>query len=195
MTDEFKGIFAALTTPFVEDEISPDNFKQNILKYNSSDLAGYVVLGTSGESPYLSDQESERLVQTAREWAAPEKKIIVGTARESAKLTAEFTNRMAEFQIDAALIRTPSYYKSRLTGEALKAYYLTIADTSRVPVIIYHNPLHTGLSIDLELIVELSQHPNIIGMKDSSGNLAFMSELASRVTQEFSILLGAGGIL
>ncbi len=195
MKHEFKGIFAALTTPFVDDEISPEKFKQNIQRYNSFDLAGYVILGSSGEALYLTEQESVKIVQTAKESTTPGKKIIVGTAKESAKLTVEFTNRMANFEIDAALVRTPSYYKSQLTEQALKSFYLTVADKSRVPVLIYHIPRLTGISLDMELIVELSQHPNIAGMKDSSGNLAFMSELVPRFKSEFNLLLGAGSII
>jgi len=195
LKQEVKGIFAALTTPFVNQEISPEKFKENIQRYNSFDLAGYVILGSTGEPLYLTEAESARIVQTGKESAAPEKKIIVGTAKESAKLTIEFTNRMAAFEIDAALVRTPSYYKSQLTHQALKKFYLTVADKSKVPVLIYHIPRLTGISVDVELIDELSQHPNIAGMKDSSGNLAFMSELVPRLKSEFDLLLGAASII
>lgn len=194
MADAYKGVFTALTTPFIEDDISPEKFKQNILKYNSFDLAGYVILGSTGEALYLTDQESETLVQTAKENAAPGRKLIVGTAKESAKLTSEFTNRLAHHQVDAALVRTPSYYKRQLNREALRAFYLSVADSSRIPIFIYHIPQNTGISLDTELIIELSQHPNIVGMKDSSGNLAFVSELVPRVASDFSLLLGAGSI-
>ncbi len=195
MAKEFKGVFAALTTPFIEEEISLEKLKQNILEYNSFDLAGYVILGSSGEALYLTDQESETFVQKAKEYTAPGRQVIVGTAKESAKLTSEFTNRLARHEIDAALVRTPSYYKRQLNREALKTYYLTIADSSQVPILIYHIPQHTGISVDTELIFELSQHPNIVGMKDSSGNLAFMSELVPKVAPDFSFLLGAGSII
>jgi len=195
MHHSFKGIFAALTTPFIGDEISPEKLKENIQKYNSFDLAGYVILGSSGESVYLSDKESEELVQTAKKTASQGKKIIVGTARESTKGTLEFTNRMADFDIDAALIRTPSYFKSRMDQEALKKHYLTIADKSEVPVLIYNNPRITGISVDSELITELSDHPNITGIKDSSGNLAFLEETIPHIDSHFNFLLGAGSVL
>jgi len=195
MHHSFKGIFAALTTPFIGDEISPEKLKENIQKYNSFDLAGYVILGSSGESVYLSDKESEELVQTAKKTASQGKKIIVGTARESTKGTLEFTNRMADFDIDAALIRTPSYFKSRMDQEALKKHYLTIADKSEVPVLIYNIPRNTGVSVDSELIAELSDHPNITGIKDSSGNLAFLEETIPHIDSHFNFLLGAGSVL
>jgi 4-hydroxy-2-oxoglutarate aldolase len=195
MDNDFRGIFPALSTPFVHGEISPEKLKENIQKYNAFDLSGYVVLGSTGESVYLSDGESEELVQAAKESASPEKKIIVGTARESTKITLEFTNRMAALDIDAALIRNPSYFTPSMTHEVLKKHYLTLADKAKVPVIIYNIPQYTGVWVDIPLMVELSHHPNILGMKDSSGSLVFASELIARVSPRFSILLGAGSIL
>lgn len=194
MDNHFRGIFAALSTPFVQGEISPEKLKENIQKYNAYDLSGYVVLGSTGESVYLSDEESEELVQAAKESASPEKKIMVGTARESTRITLEFTNRMSSLNIDAALIRPPSYFTPSITHEVLKKHYLTLADKAKVPVIIYNIPQYTGVSLDVPLVVELSHHPNILGMKDSSGNLILASELIHRVSSSFSILLGAGSI-
>ena len=136
MRHRIDGIFAALTTPFVGDDVSVDKFRENIERYNATGLAGYVVLGSTGECVSLSDDESATLVRTARKSAAPGKKIIAGTGRESTKLAAEFTNRMADFGIDAALVRPPSYFKSRMTREALRAHYLAVADKAGVPVIV-----------------------------------------------------------
>lgn len=195
MNHSFKGIFAPLTTPFVRDEISVEKFKKNIQRYNRFDLSGYVILGSTGESVSLSDEESEKLVEAAKEVASRGKKIIVGTARESTKLTLDFTNRVACFKIDAVLIRTPSYFKSRMTREALKKHYLTLADKSKVPVIIYNIPQNTGISVESELIIDLSSHPNIAGIKDSSGNLATMGEAMPHIPSSFCFLIGAGSIL
>jgi 4-hydroxy-2-oxoglutarate aldolase len=194
MHSDFKGVFAALTTPFAGDEISTKKFRENIQKYNGIDLAGYVILGSTGETVYLSDEESEKLVQAMKESAAPEKKIIVGTARESTKATLEFTNKMAELGIDAALIRPPSYYKSLMHQEALLTHYLSIAEKSKVPVFIYNIPRFTGISVDSELVAELSKHHNIAGIKDSSGNLSSLGELIPLVSPQFSVLLGAGSV-
>jgi len=194
MNSPFKGVFAALTTPFVGDEISPKKFKENIQKYNKIELKGYVILGSTGETVYLSDEESEDLVRAAKESASQGKKIIVGTARESTQATLEFTNRMAGFNIDAALIRPPSYYKSLMDREALRTHYLTIAEKSKVPVLIYNIPRFTGISMDTSLIVELSNHHNIAGIKDSSGNLSSLGEIILRISPQFSILLGHGGL-
>ena len=194
MQDSFKGIFPPLSTPFVDDKISPEKFKENIQKYNSLDLAGYVILGTSGESPLLSVEESEKLVRAGKEAASKGKKIIVGTGLESTKMTLEFTNRMADLDIDAAMIRTPSYFKSRMNREALKKHFLFLADQSKVPVLIYNNPRVLGVSVDLELLIELSTHPNIAGIKDSSGDLSFLAETIPHIDPHFSFLIGSGGV-
>jgi 4-hydroxy-2-oxoglutarate aldolase len=194
LRSDFKGVFAALTTPFTGDEISPQKLRKNIQKYNRFDLAGYVILGSTGESVYLTDDESEKLVQAAKESTSQGKKILVGTARESTKATLEFTNRIAGLGIDAALVRTPSYFQSLIDRKALMTHYLTIAEKSKVPVIIYNIPRFTGISVDSDLMVELSMHHNIAGIKDSSGNLSSIGEAIPQISPQFNILLGAGGL-
>jgi 4-hydroxy-2-oxoglutarate aldolase len=191
MAKKFTGIYAALATPFVGEEIATEKFKDNIQKYNAFDLSGYVVLGSTGECVSLSDEESAKLVKTARE-AAKRKKVIAGTARESTKLTIEFTNRMADCGIDAALVRPPSYFKSKMSREALKMHYLAVADRSRVPVIIYNIPQNTGITLESQLIAELAKQPNITGLKESGGNIAFLGELVRHLPPDFSYLLGHG---
>jgi 4-hydroxy-2-oxoglutarate aldolase len=192
---KFRGIFAALVTPFVGENLSIEKFKDNIQKYNASALAGYVVLGSTGECVSLSEEESARLVRTAKEAAAKGKKVVAGTARESTKLTIEFTNAMANLGIDAALVRPPSYYKSKMSRDALKKHYLTLADKSRVPLIIYNIPQNTGISLDSQLIIELSGHSKIVGLKESAGNLSFLGEVVPQVPAGFSYLLGSGNVI
>ena len=195
MEKKFRGIFAALVTPFVGENLSIEKFKDNIQKYNASALAGYVVLGSTGECVSLSEEESARLVRTAKEAAAKGKKVVAGTARESTKLTIEFTNAMANLGIDAALVRPPSYYKSKMSRDALKKHYLTLADKSRVPLIIYNIPQNTGISLDSQLIIELSGHSKIVGLKESAGNLSFLGEVVPQVPAGFSYLLGSGNVI
>ena len=194
MSYRFKGIFTPLTTPYEDDHISQEKLKENIEKYNEFDLSGYVVLGSTGESVFLSDMESEELVKTAKKAAASDKTIIAGTAKESTQLTLEFTNRIAGKGADAALIRTPSYMKSLMDKEALYSYFFTIADSSKIPIIIYHIPRSTGLTISSKLIADLSDHPNIAGLKDSSGNVAFLGETIPQLHPNFDFLLGAASI-
>ena len=194
MSYGFKGIFTPLTTPYDNDQISSEKLRENIEKYNDYDLSGYLVLGSTGESVFLSDMESEELVKAAKKAAAPDKTIIVGTAKESTQLTLEFTNRMADKGADAALIRTPSYMKSLMDKEALRTHFLTIADAAKIPILIYHIPRSTGLTISSKLIADLSEHPNIAGLKDSSGNMAFLGETIPQLHPSFDLLLGAASI-
>lgn len=194
MGQKLQGVFAALTTPFEEGKVAIRRFRENIQKYNACDLAGYVVGGSSGEAACLTDDESEILVREALDARAAGKKIIVGTARESTAVTIAFTKRMAALGIDAALIRTPSYFKSAMTAQALKHHYYAIADEAEIPVIPYHIPQVTGLSLEQRLVVELAEHPNIPGIKDSSGNLSFLGEIIHDLPSDFSYLLGAGSL-
>ncbi len=190
-----KGVFIALTTPFDNDEVSARGFEHNLGFYNRFDLSGYVVLGSTGENVFLSDDESEKAAAVVAEAAAPGRILIAGTARESARRTVEFTNRLASLGYHAALIRTPSYYKSKMTPEALKAFYLEVADQSRVPVLIYHFPQNTGISLDSSLVVDIAAHPHIAGIKDSSGNIAAVGEVVPHVRNDFSFLVGSGSLL
>lgn len=190
-----EGIFAALTTPFEGDEVSYSAFKENLIKYNESQLDGYVVLGSTGEAILLNDDESIKLVEEAVKVSSPTKKIIVGTARESTRQTLEFTTKIAQFPLQAVLIRAPSYYKRQLTPQALKEHYLRLAESSPLPIILYNIPQNTGISLDLETLIELAQHPNIIGIKDSSGNLNFLVRALPHLPADFNFLLGAGSLM
>ena len=194
MAEKLQGVFAALTTPFENGKVTIQRFRENIQKYNACGLDGYVVGGSSGEAACLTDEESEILVREALDARAPGKKIIVGTARESTAATITFTNRMAALGIDAALIRTPSYFKSAMTSEALKRHYYAVAEESKIPVIPYHIPQVTGLTLGQQLVIELAEHPNIPGIKDSSGNLSFLGEVIHDLRADFSYLLGAGSL-
>jgi 4-hydroxy-2-oxoglutarate aldolase len=191
----FEGVYAALTTPFAGDEIAVDKLRDNIQKFNRTDLAGYLVLGSTGESVSLTDEESLRLVETVVAAAAPGKRVLVGTARESTKGTIDFTNRLAGRGIAAALVRPPSYFKSKMTREALKTHFLAVAESSKLPVLIYNMPQNTGISLEPRLIIDLAPHPNIVGLKESSGSLAFLGEVVREVPDDFHYFLGSGSVV
>jgi 4-hydroxy-2-oxoglutarate aldolase len=195
MVKRFKGIYAPLTTPFKNEAVYIEKLKENIRKYNEFDLSGYVISGSTAESVYLLDDEVEELVIAAKDVAAAERHIIVGTAKESTKITLEFSRRMEDLGIDATLIRTPSYFKALMTADALKKHFFTIADNVKVPLIIYHIPRYTGVHLSPELLVELSKHENIAGIKDSSGNMAFLDRIIPHLDPNFDYLLGAGSML
>jgi len=192
MTQPLAGIFPALLTPFENDEIAVDRFRDNIRKYDGFDLAGYVILGSTGECVSLTDDESALLIKAARQAARPDRKIVAGTARESTRLTVDFTNRAADLGVDAALVRPPSYYKAKMTRDVLKRHYVDVADRSRVPIILYNIPQNTGITLEAPLILELARHPNIVGLKESGGNIALVGELAPRLPEDFSYVSGAG---
>ena len=192
MRKTFPGIYPALLTPFENDEVALGRFRENILKYNTFDLAGYVVLGSTGECVSITDDESARLVEAARDAAAPGRAVIAGTARESTRLTVDFTNRMAGLGVDAALVRPPSYYKAKMVPAVLKRHYLEVADQSRVPVILYNIPQNTGITLDASLILALAAHPNIVGLKESGGNISLIGELVPKLPSDFCCVLGAG---
>jgi len=195
MDKRFKGIYAPLTTPFKDEAVYTEKLKENIQKYNEFNLSGYVISGSTAECVYLTDDEVEKLVRSTKEVAAADKHIIVGTAKESTKITLEFSKRMENLGIDATLIRTPSYFKALMTTDALKKHFFTIADNVKVPLIIYHIPRYTGVSLSPELLCELSKHENIAGIKDSSGNMAFLDRIIPHLDPNFDYLLGAGSML
>jgi 4-hydroxy-2-oxoglutarate aldolase len=199
MAKEFQGIFPALVTPFkggpLGAEIDDEALGRNIGLLNAHALAGYLVLGSTGECVSLTDDEAVRLAGIVREEAAPGKKMIAGTGRESTILTIDFTRRMAEAGADAALVRPPSYFKGKMNREALKRHYLAVADAAPIPIILYNIPQNTGIVIDPGLVVELSAHPNIVGLKESSGSLPYLVEIIRRVPADFSYLVGSGYII
>ncbi len=195
MSHRWEGVFAALTTPFDGEEISVEKFKDNIGRYNGTGLAGYVVLGSTGEAVFLGDDEAERLVAAAKASASPEKTLIVGASHESALKTVELANRLAGLGADAVLVKPPHYYKSRMTADALRQFYIRVADGCRIPMIIYNIPQNTGVPVEPPLVVELSRHSNIAGIKDSSGVLANLAEMRPRADGDFRFFIGTGSLL
>jgi 4-hydroxy-2-oxoglutarate aldolase len=167
-----EGIFAAVPTPFYSNEqIYFRKLEANIARYSRSLLSGLLLLGSTGEAAALDDAESRDVLRTASQAAAPEKVLIAGVGRESVKATVELAEAAAEFRYDAVLVRTPTYYASQMSSAAVLHYFRSVADRSPLPVLLYNIPRCVPYDIPVELIAELSLHPNIIGIKDSSGNL------------------------
>ena len=192
----FEGIFAALTTPFARDgSLALDRFRENLGHYNRTRLNGYVVAGSTGESVSLTFDEIDPIWSTARESAAPGKILIAGVGVDSTNETIARARRAAELGYDAVLVKTPHYFKPLLTPEALERHYLTVADASRVPVLIYSIPQYTGISITAEWVARLAEHPNIVGIKESSGNVQLAAEIVRLCRPEFSTLVGSAGAL
>jgi 4-hydroxy-2-oxoglutarate aldolase len=195
MTEPLEGIYVALTTPFAGDGVSAAKIKENVGRLNATSVAGYLVLGSTGESVSLTDDESLALVEAVLEAAAPDKKVLVGTAREWTKGTIDFTAGLPSRGISAVLVRPPSYFKSKMTRDALKAHYLAVADASPYPVLIYNMPQNTGISLEPRLVSDLAAHPNVAGLKESGGSLAFVAEVVREAPERFHYLLGSGSVV
>jgi 4-hydroxy-2-oxoglutarate aldolase len=193
---DLSGIFAALTTPFSpEGSVSLADLKQNIQRYNQTDLAGYVVLGSTGESVMLSRAEMDKILAAALEAVSKSKKLIAGTGAESTAETIERTKRAAELGYAAALVKTPYYYKSMYRPDVLIAHYRRVADESPIPVMLYSVPQFTGIALEAPEVAALSEHQNIIGIKDSSGNVQRLAEMIAAVPPSFQILVGSASTI
>jgi 4-hydroxy-2-oxoglutarate aldolase len=167
-----EGIFAAITTPFYPDErVYFRKLEANMARYSRSLLAGMVVLGSTGEAVELDDAESRDVLRVAAESAAADKVLIAGVGRESVKATVELAEAAATFHFDAVLVKTPSYYSNLMTTAAVLHYFRSVADRSPLPVLLYNIPKFVPYQIPVEVVAELAQHPNILGMKDSSGSV------------------------
>ena len=167
-----EGIFAPITTPFYPDErIYFKKLEFNVARLSLTALAGLVVLGSTGESVALDDSETREVLRVAAASAADEKVLIAGIGRESVKATVDLAEAAAAFGYDAVLVRNPSYYRPQLTDAALLHYFRSVADRSALPVILYSIPKFTEFEIPLEVVTELAQHPNIWGLKESSGKV------------------------
>jgi 4-hydroxy-2-oxoglutarate aldolase len=166
------GIFPPITTPFYPDgNVYYKKLESNVERYSRTPVAGIVVLGSTGEAILLSDQERRDTLKVARAAAAPNKVLIAGTGIESAIETLRLTEYAAELGYDVAMVRTPHYYKKQMQSANLLAFYRTVADRSPLPIIIYNFPQATGYDIPAEVVIELAGHPNLIGIKESSGDV------------------------
>ncbi len=166
------GIFPPITTPFYPDgNVYFKKLESNVERYSRTPCAGIVALGSTGEAILLSDQERRDVLKSAREAAAPNKVLIAGTGIESAVETLRLTEYAAELGYDVAMVRTPYYYKKQMLPANILAFYRTVADRSPIPVIIYNFPQGTGYDIPAELVIELADHPNVIGIKESGGDV------------------------
>jgi 4-hydroxy-2-oxoglutarate aldolase len=166
------GIFPPVTTPFYPDgRVYFKKLESNVERYSRTPVAGLVVLGSTGESVMLSDQERRDALQVARDAAAPNKVLIAGTGVESAHETLRLTEHAAKLGYDVALVRTPHFYRKQMQPANLLAFYRTVADRAAMPVMIYNVPPFTGYDIRAEVVIELAGHPNVVGIKESSGDV------------------------
>ncbi|MGA3100480.1 MAG: dihydrodipicolinate synthase family protein [Terracidiphilus sp.] len=172
-----EGVFAAVTTPFYPDErIYFRKIEANMARYSRSLLAGMVVLGSTGEAVTLNDAETRDVLRASIEATAPDKVLIAGVGRESVRATIELAEFAATLNYDAVVVRPPSYYRGQISPSAILHYFRSIADRSPLSVVLYHIPKFVPVEMPIELIAVLAQHPNIIGIKDSSGDVQRIRE-------------------
>lgn len=189
---DLHGVFAPLTTPFAADgSLAVDRLRENIARYNETPLAGYAMNGSTSESVLLLWSEVYRVWETAKKYAASGKILIAGTGAESTAETIAHTARAAEVGFDAALVRTPSFYKPAINDEMLAEHYLRVADAARIPVLVYSVPIFTHVTVEASLIARVSKHPNIVGMKDSSGNVEGVAKIIAAAPKSFQTLVGS----
>jgi 4-hydroxy-2-oxoglutarate aldolase len=193
---EIRGIFPALVTPFASDaSVSLPAVKENIRRYNQTGLAGYVVLGSTGETVLLSREEADSVLVAAKEAAAPDKLLIAGTGAESTVETIARTKRAAALGYQVALVKTPYYYKPVYRAETYIQHYRAVADASPIPVLLYSVPQFTGITLETPEILTLAAHPNIVGIKDSSGNIQRAGEIVAGAPSKFQVLTGGAAVI
>jgi len=190
-----EGIFSPIPTPFTKGNVAYDKLVFNIEKWNKTRIKGFVVLGSNGEYIYLSEEEKRKVVKTMVKEAAKDKLIIAGTGCESTRETIKLTKDCARLGADAALVVTPSYYGSKMDAKTLINHYTTIADNSPIPILLYNVPKFTHINLGVEIVSKLSKHPNIIGIKDSSGNVNQLGEYLNNIEKNFNVLVGTAGAL
>lgn len=186
------GVLPPLITPFTRDgQVDFDAFERNIERMNPTGLCGYLVLGSNGETPYIDTEDKIRLVRACVRRAAPGKLVMAGTGLESTSATIELTKRAADAGAQCALVLTPSYYGEQMGDDAQTAYFSEVADQSPIPVLIYNVTKFTHVNISPAAVSKLSHHPNIIGMKDSSGNIAgLIAYMTHGLDEQFNLMVG-----
>ena len=192
----FKGIYTPIVTPFdAEEQINYASLKHNLDLWGKTDLDGIVVLGSNGEYVYLSKEEKLELIKFVIENFNKDKKIIVGTSCESTKETIELSKKVADLGADAILLLPPHYFKGAMKEEVLFKYFTDVADASPIPVMLYNMPGNTGINLSSALIARLSNHPNIVGVKDTSGNIVQIAEIVRDTNDDFAVFAGNAGYL
>lgn len=189
---KLRGIFPPLTTPFSDNgDVDLKRLRKNVERYNQTKLSGYVMNGSTGESVLLGWDEVEKLWATAREAADSDKVMVAGTGSESTAETIRNTKRAAALGFQAALVRTPSYYKPFMTFEAETTHFFRVADASPIPVLIYSVPIFTNYTVEAPLVAKLATHPNIVGIKESSGNVQRMKDIVTATPKGFNAMTGS----
>jgi 4-hydroxy-2-oxoglutarate aldolase len=186
------GVMPPMITPFLENgDVDLEGFAENVRKWNKTGLAGYLVNGSNSETAYLTEDEKIELLRLTVKNAGEGRHVMAGTGMESTRETIRFTNRCARLGAQSALVLTPCYYGSSMTSAALVEFFTRVADASEIPVLIYNVPKFTHVNIKADAVAALSKHPNIMGMKDSTGDVPQLTSfLNASAGQDFQIMVG-----
>lgn len=188
MKKRITGIFAPITTPFVNEDMSLEHLRENIRKYRKTPLAGFLALGSNGENKSLSEDEKLKILEVVLKEKADHQLVMAGSGYESTRQTIEFSKKVASLGVDFVSVLNPSYFKKRLTDDVLTGYYLDVANALSIPVLAYNAPGFTGVTLSDKVVKKISRHPNIVGMKDTSpGN---MSSYLAVCDDSFDVLSG-----
>lgn len=191
---QFHGVLGPVTTPFTATgDVDVAAFTQNLKAHVAAGLDGVVVNGSTGEAALLDEGERDRLLEAARAAVGTERLLIAGTGAESTRLTIDRSRRAAALGCDAVLVVAPHYYGDKMNGAALKAHYEHVADESPIPVLLYNIPKYMHFRLEPELVQQLAGHDNILGMKDSAGDLECLARYVRAQDDGFSVLTGHGG--
>jgi len=192
----FTGIFTPIVTPFDQhDAVDEVAMARNVRRWMKTTLDGLVVLGSNVEAAQLEDSEADRVVELVRIEMPRDRALVVGTGRESTRATIAATRRAAAQGADAALVRTPGFFKSQMTAAVLERHYQTVADASPIPVLLYNVTMFTGVNLPVESVARLAEHPNIVGMKESGSDIGQMAEIVAQTPASFTLLAGSATTL
>ena len=191
---KLSGVMPPITTPFQNGKLALDQLKKNFQRWNQTGLSGFLVLGSNGEAVYLNEREKIKVIEVSRESIPKSKIMLVGTGMESTQETIRFTQQAAKLGADWALVVTPSYFKGSMKPQILYDHFISVAESSKIGILIYNVPQFTGINLEPELVAKLSEHPNIIGIKDSSGNIGQLSEIIHLSHEKFAVFVGSAPV-
>jgi len=192
----FAGIYTPIATPFRDDgTVDERALAANVSRWMTTPLTGLVVLGSNGEAASLEDAEADRVVEIVRAGVPSSRPLIAGTGRESTQATIAATRRAAAAGADAALVRTPSFFKPQMTSDAFVRHFAEVADASPVPVLLYNVTLYTGVNLLPDAVERLAVHPNIVGIKESGSDIGQIAEYVARTPDDFTVLAGSATTL
>jgi len=192
----FAGIYTPIATPFRDDgTVDERALAANVSRWMTTPLTGLVVLGSNGEAASLEEAEADRVVEIVRAGVPSSRPLIAGTGRESTRATIAATRRAAAAGADAALVRTPSFFKPQMTSDAFVRHFTEVADASPVPVLLYNVTLYTGVNLLPDAVERLAVHPNIVGIKESGSDIGQIAEYVARTPDDFTVLAGSATTL